>query len=318
MTLRALFLLLFVMGWAPVRAENRDANGSPGVALSAAQIRDMGVQTTAAIATAVLPQARGLAIVLDPASLAQDIADMKTARSAAHASRQQADRLNALFRDDVTASRQASEAATAQAEADEALRDSLSAKFNLTWGSALAREAVAGKSPLLLNLLDGAAALVRAEFPMLAQSEIPKSVTLTPPGQTDRGIAGAVLSPAPGANQLIEGNGGACLLVLLSMGDALTLRPGLRLTAHAETPGEARAGVLIPRSAIIILDGAQWSYVATAPGRFARKPVEVTGGSQGDQVAVTGLPPGAQVATSGAALLLAAEQRSVLGTGEDE
>jgi biotin carboxyl carrier protein len=52
-----------------------------------------------------------------------------------------------------------------------------------------------------------------------------------------------------------------------------SLRPGMAVTALIPAPGGAKQGVIIPRAAVVRLNGRAWAYVQTAPDKFLRREV---------------------------------------------
>jgi len=88
-----------------------------------------------------------------------------------------------------------------------------------------------------------------------------------------------------------------------------TLRPGLSVTAYLEAPGPARAGAVVPQSAVIWQTGKSWVYVQTAKEKFARREVELEDPASGGWF-TRSLKPGDKVVTRGAQMLLSEEFKS--------
>jgi multidrug efflux pump subunit AcrA (membrane-fusion protein) len=59
----------------------------------------------------------------------------------------------------------------------------------------------------------------------------------------------------------------------------LDLRPGLAITAALPVPGEERAGVIIPRAAVVRHGGQAWVYVQSGDRKFTRKAVNLERGT---------------------------------------
>jgi hypothetical protein len=97
---------------------------------------------------------------------------------------------------------------------------------------------------------------------------------------------------------------------------ALTLRPGLAVTAYLELPGPARTGVLAPRSAVLRQSGRTWIYIQTAEDEFARRPV-VLEESTAHGWFTRSLSPGDRIVTVGAQTLLSEEFKSQIQVGDE-
>jgi RND family efflux transporter MFP subunit len=95
------------------------------------------------------------------------------------------------------------------------------------------------------------------------------------------------------------------------------LRPGLSVTAYLETPGPARAGAVVPRSAVIWQSGKSWVYVQTDKEKFARREVELEDPASGGWF-TRSLKPGDKVVTRGAQMLLSEEFKSQIRVEDDD
>ncbi len=104
---------------------------------------------------------------------------------------------------------------------------------------------------------------------------------------------------------------------LFRLADATgSLRPGLSVTAYLETPGPARAGAVVPRSAVIWQAGKSWVYVQTDKEKFARREVELQDPASGGWFTLS-LKPGDKVVTRGAQMLLSEEFKSQIRVEDD-
>ncbi|MCA9242743.1 MAG: HlyD family efflux transporter periplasmic adaptor subunit [Phycisphaerales bacterium] len=102
---------------------------------------------------------------------------------------------------------------------------------------------------------------------------------------------------------------GATLLYRLTNPSGL-LRPGAPVIARVPAIGGERAGVLIPRSAVIRLFGRAWAYVATEDNAFTRREL-VDGEPEADSwFATHGFEPDSRVVTTGAQVLLSEELKA--------
>ncbi len=95
------------------------------------------------------------------------------------------------------------------------------------------------------------------------------------------------------------------------------LRPGLSVTAYLETPGPARKGAVVPRSAIVWQTGKSWAYIQTGKEKFARREVTLEEPASGGWFTES-LHPGDKVVTSGAQMLLSEEFKSQIRVEDDQ
>ena len=95
------------------------------------------------------------------------------------------------------------------------------------------------------------------------------------------------------------------------------LRPGLSVTAYLEAPGQARAGAVVPRSAVIWQSGKSWVYVQTAKEKFARREVALEDPASGGWF-TRSLKPGDKVVTRGAQMMLSEEFKSQIRVEDDD
>lgn len=94
------------------------------------------------------------------------------------------------------------------------------------------------------------------------------------------------------------------------------LRPGMPLTAWIARPGDPQAGVIVPRSAIVRVEGESWVYVQTAADKFTRRELEHARPVEKGWFTTELLKPGDKVVVAGAQMLLSEELKSKIG-GED-
>jgi RND family efflux transporter MFP subunit len=95
------------------------------------------------------------------------------------------------------------------------------------------------------------------------------------------------------------------------------LRPGLSVTAYLETPGAARTGSVVPRSAVLWQTGKSWVYVQTEKEKFARREVVLEDPASGGWF-TRSLKPGDKVVTRGAQMLLSEEFKSQIKVEDDQ
>jgi hypothetical protein len=271
------------------------------VSIDPATMRRLSVAIAPARAMTRSASVTGFARVLDPIPLAQLDADIAAAQPAAFASAAEAARTRALFAADATVSRRAAEAATMQARGDSARLALLRRRLGLEWGPAVASLGDARRAALVEAVAAGRAALVRIDSASGAGQASLRTVVL------DLGDLGAVtatiLGPARAADPRLQSPG---LIAQVSGPKAGLLSTGLSMPARLS--GTMQAGVFIPGSAVLRVDGGSWIYRQHAPGAFRRTLLIGTIPVPGGLFVTGGVRPGDAVVASGAAALYAAEQ----------
>jgi multidrug efflux pump subunit AcrA (membrane-fusion protein) len=296
--LRAAVATLVLAG-AAVRAAPPDAGT---VRLDAATRERIGLAVAPLGAAHVQLEVRGFGHVLDPALLAQPVYDLEAARVAADTARREYARTQRLARGDANASRRDVEnARAASAQAEAALRTAR-ARLVATWGpQAAARE---GLLALARTLVAREATVARIDLPLGTPVEgSPATGRLRPLAEPSADpLEATVLGVAPDVDPTVQGRG----FMLLAPHASWT--PGTAVDGWLELPGAPRAGVVVPRPALVRHAGDTWVYVQTDDGVFVRRRVHVerpVGG--GWFVADAGLAPGDPVVVTGAQTLLSTE-----------
>lgn len=279
-----------------------------------AAILKMDAATQARLGVATVPLAAanrtatvtGFARALDPGPLAQLDSDIETAVAALAASQAEAVRTRTLNAADQTVSRQAAEAAAAQARSDAAKLSLLRRRVGLEWSPALARYSDARRRKLMEAIAAGRAALVRIDSADgLSQFTGSASIDLGD-GST---VRATILGPTRTGDPRLQSTG---VLALVSGPQAARLGSGTVAPATIAF-GAGASGVTIPRAALLRSAGQTFVYLRRDALDFERR--VVTGGATDpDGLFVTsGFRPGEAVVTRGAAQLFAAQN----GPGKD-
>lgn len=242
----------------------------------------------------------GYARALDPAPLAGIGADIATAEAASAASARELARLAALVRDDAGASQRELEAARAQAAADRAKLTQACQRPGLEFGAGLARLGCHAVAGLAREAADGQAALLRVDMP--GQTLAPgTAVTIDlAPGSARV----TLLGPASAGDSQLQTAG---MLALLR--GPLAARAGAGRVLQASLPGApGRPGVLVPREAIVRVDGGLFVWRPLGADRFERVSIAGAVATEHGWVAPLGtLKPGQPLVVSGAGTLLGLE-----------
>jgi hypothetical protein len=286
------------------------ALAAPAMAQTPPLKMDAATQQRLGLVTAPLQAARrtagvaAFARVMDVTPLATLQSDLLAAAAALSASQAEASRAKALNAADQALSQRALDAAQAQARADAAKLGLLRRRIGLEWGPALAAQSDAARDRLVADIAAGRAALVRVDASGVA---LPArgSVTLDVPGATP--IQAVVLGPARAADPRLQSAG---VLALVRGPAATSLASGMVMPAKVAGAGP-RAGVIVPRSALLRTGGQTVAYVRKSSDTFERR--DVVGGlaDPAGMFVAGGFAAGEAVVVSGAAKLFAAQAPKV-------
>ena len=235
---------------------------------------------------------------------------LEKAEASLQVTKQESDRLKALYEDNQNASQKALQSAegslrSGQADVQAARQDLAlqAAALRQSWGDVVGKWVVEDPPPLD-RVFDQREFLVKVTLPVGAVSAGPETVSLELPGS---GYAQAKLVSAfPRVDPRIQG---ASFLYLAQ--NHFALAPGLNVTARLPVGGLVR-GVLVPRRAVVRWQGNAWVYEELSPGHFVRREI-ATDTVLANGVLVSGsLSPGHRIVTTGAQALLSEESRSLI------
>lgn len=230
--------------------------------------------------------------VLDPAPLAMAVAEVLSANAVAMASRKELERLRVLAQE-TNASARALENAAAAAERDAVLVATARHRLLADWGPRIAgRTNLAGWVDLLVR---GEARIVRVDLPAGVVLGAEPTQARIQPLAAAAPVEVSFLSPAATVDPQTQGLG----YLFLAEASCAGLVPGASVTAYLRVDGEAQAGVVVPRAAIVRHEGTAWVYVQQGETNFVRRalllgpPLKAgwfVGGAvrAGDRVVVTG------------------------------
>lgn len=267
----------------------------------------LGIVVAPLVASTGAQRIGGFARGLDAGALAAIVAEVDSARATAAASQAEAARLDALYRNDVSASRRAVEAARAQAAADLARERLARQRIGLEYGPGLAGLGDADLHQLVSRIAVGDAALIRIDVPGV----------LLAPGSTVQIHAGDIV-----ANARVLGTAAAADSKLQSAGVlAVVTGPATRqvlagrVLAVQAASGGSVSGVLVPRDAIVRYQGQMWVFRQEGV-KFEREALIDPQPVEAGWLVRGGLKPGETIVIHGAADLLALETRPAQSSGE--
>ena len=183
------------------------------------------------------------------------------------------------------------------------------AALRQTWGNTIAKRA-AGNSPALNRILNREDVLIQVTLPEGGAAAAPGEISLELLNQ--QRLIAKLVSRFPRVDPRIQGP--SFIYVTKQQGE---LAPGLNLAAHLAT-GPRLSGVIIPRSAVVWMNGDSWVYLQTASGKFTRVAVSTDRSVAGGFFVSGGFAPGDRVVRTGAQALLSEEFRPQTGAGEED
>jgi hypothetical protein len=279
------------------------ASAAADVTLNAGQRENLGIQTLSLAALDVSPTRRASAQVLDPTPLISLLGELRAARAAAAASRNELERSEHLYQGEANVSLKALEAARTQALTDGGRLDALRVQLLANWGEAVAGLGATNQAELAQALVSGHAALVRAEAQQLDTPRLEvREARVRVIGGEENWRATVLGAAAQAANQ---GMGAAYLLRVPA-----ALTPGRVLVAELRDERRVLHGVGLPRSALVRFAGDDWVFIEDKANHFVRRLVHPREQTDDGWLVADELHTGEHVVTVGAGLLLGAESGS--------
>jgi hypothetical protein len=219
--------------------------------LSVEQQRAAGVVVAHAAKTSAPQRDEAIGLVLDPLNLITEAGDADAAAAGARAANAELERVRGLYGAGAGASLKALQAAQAEQARARAQADTASAKFSANWPP-LAAMPVAERQKLIDRAVAGKALLVRADIPgrhILAN--LPDQALLDVDGVSVKGVV-LGMGALPGG----EAQGIAVLI------EVRAAPPGFGAGARVPVAllGAPRAGVVVPRDAVLYDEGGALVY----------------------------------------------------------
>jgi hypothetical protein len=286
---------------APEAKDEAAGEEEAGVALKPEEIEKMGILTTEAQAGTREPEVSGFGVVNAHETIAQAVAELRTAEAAERQSRSAFERSKRLVGTPGAMPADTQETAERQAIADQAAlalaRQRLSSTFgqNPPWKTH-------ENSPELLALASGESKLVHLTFPLGSLGDAnPTSVRLAHinAAQGRKSWQSRTVWGAP-ADATVPGKSFFAILkgAAVSEGDhLLTWAP----------VGAPEPGVLVPASAVVVSGGKSWCYVEKTPGAFVRTEIDPSRPTADGYFVTAGISAGDKIVTAAAGQLLARE-----------
>ena len=239
----------------------KPGSASEAPALNAEQQRAVNLQVAHPVAATLPERTTALGVVLDATSLLSDASERTVAQAQEQAVSAEAARLRGLYKDGAGTSLKVLETAQAEEAKAHAEAELAAVRFTQHWGP-LATASPANRQQQLDAVTSGRSLLVRADLPgQHLVGALPARAVLDVDGIE---VPGRVLGPLA---QFSESQS-AGLLIQID-------HPPLGLAAGARIPlwlyGGERAGMLLPREAILYDQSGAYVYKRVAPHTPAEK-----------------------------------------------
>jgi hypothetical protein len=295
-------------------AEDAPSDEPKPVVLTAEERQKLGIATAPAQAITFKDSSTAFGVVLSHESIAQAVADLETAASAARLSEIALTRAQNLAGGPGALGVDTLETLQKQKSADQAALSLARRKLTAVVGVRFPWQGAKGDSAVLDALASGEAKLVRATFPSgVLVGGVPKNLRLMPmdPGATATNTA-LIANPVWDAPQdaTLPGRSFFALVRRVDIAE------GSRLQVMPEAPADGVTGVLVPAAAVVISGGQYWCYLEKKADTFARVRIVIDKPFGDGYFVSDGVGPsdGDKVVTSAAGLLLAREMNAASGS----
>jgi hypothetical protein len=286
---------------------SHDAAGHVVITLRDAARKEIGIATEILKPVVHPVEVRAYGTILDPVPLLQLNGNLVSAKAAFDASRAQYLRTKQLYREGKNASLRDLESAQATYLADRARLATLEQQLRNDWGAEIARATPRARSQLIDWLVERHEALARVTAPI---GEIfnssPRKAEVFVIGHEQQPLEGRVIYETPAVNPRIQGQS----FLLLMEANRFPLRPGMAVVARLPKLDQPKAGVMIPRSAVVVYRGTEWVYRALEGGSFVREEVVSADVTSTGYFVTDKLQAGMRIVVAGAQTLLSEELRS--------
>ncbi len=279
---------------------SRDADGNAVVTMSDELQGDAGIVVANPEAAQIAPELKGYGRVLDPAPLAALLNELASARAAVSASSNELVRQKTLA-EQGNGSTRALQTAEASALRDGLVVQSAQDRLALSWGKVVVEQK--DLPGFVQSLLSQATVLVRID---LSAGENLPALPVGARMETLSGnsVTADFLGAATGVDPLTQGRG----FIFLAKPGATPLTAGEAVVGFLKLPGEAVAGAIIPRAAVVRTEGKGWAYVLSETGgAFTRKEIALDHPTETGWFVANGITAGQHVVVTGAQMLLSVE-----------
>ena len=284
-------------------AGEKEEGGSAEVKLTEEEVAKLGITTAAATPVQYVPAKQGFGVVMSHDAIAQAVADVATAQAGLRLSQAGLARVARLDGTAGAQSAEAHESAARQAAVDTAALRLAEAKLSALLGQ---RPPWAGQndSKMLTELAEGHAKLLRVTFPLGVLNGA------APNGLRVSRLDAATVGERWTARQVWDapfdsGIPGRSFFAMLQHTDLGEGERVLIWAAGDNKSERAESGIVVPPTAVVVIDGKYWCFVERESGVFSRSPVDISQPMADGYFVRDGIKPGDLIVTSAAGLLLA-------------
>jgi hypothetical protein len=285
------------------KKEEKDEGGAGEVKLTSEEAAKLGIATAAAAAVQYVPAKQGFGVVMSHDAIAQALADVTTAQAGLRLSQAALARIARLDGTAGAQSAEAHESAARQAAVDAAALRLSQAKLSALLGQ---RPPWAGQndSKMLTELAEGHAKLLRVTFPLgVLNGAAPNGLRVS---RLDAATVGERWAARPvwdaPFDSGIPGRSFFAMLQHTDLGEGERVLIWAAGDNHSERP---ESGIVVPPTAVVVIDGKYWCFVEREPGVFSRAPLDISQPMADGYFVKDGIKPGDPIVTSAAGLLLA-------------
>jgi hypothetical protein len=285
----------------------RDSTGNVVITMTDEVQGDLGILVKKPASFQMSPEIKGFGRVLDPAPMAALMTELASAQAAYNASSNELARLK-ILEGQGNASARAIQTAEAAAMHDLLALQSSKTRLMSSWGRAVSDRQ--DLPDLVQSLASLEAVLVRIDLPLgEALPTAPVGVRIS--RLSGQSCEADLLGSAPGMDPQFQGRGFFSLIKTNACG----LSAGEAVSAFLKLPGEPVTGVIIPREAVVRVEGAGWVYVLNAAGdAFTRIPIPLDTPTEAGWFVTRGVTSNDYVVVTAAQQLLSIELK---GQGGD-
>lgn len=251
----------------PASRVTKDKDGLVSIKLDDETQKRLDLKVEAITATQFTPELKVYGSIVDPSPLAALITEFSGAKAAYNASSNELARLQNLSGSG-NASARALQTAEAAALHDQLLVRSAHDRLMLGWGREIADRG--DLESFIQSLTSLETVLVRVNLAGGQRLETPPAKARIL-GLSGNSVEGQFLAASMGVDPQTQAPG---YVYQIKQSPAKFL-PGESVTGFLSTKGEPLSGVLIPREAIVRVDGKGWVYVETSDDTFTRKEVSL-------------------------------------------
>jgi hypothetical protein len=285
------------------KKDEKEGAGAAEVKLTEEEVAKLGITTTAAAAVQYVPAKQGFGVVMSHDAIAQAVADVATAQAGVRLSQAALARIARLDGTPGAQSAEARESATRQAAVDAAALRLAEAKASAMLGQ---RPPWAGQndSKMLTDLAGGHAKLLRVTFPFgVLSGAAPNGLRAS---RLDAATVGERWTARPVWDAPFDsGIPGRSFFAVLQHTDVGEGERVLIWAAGDNSSERAESGIVVPPTAVVVIDGKYWCFVEREPGVFSRSPVDIGRPMADGYFIRDGIKPGDLIVNSAAGLLLA-------------